>query len=94
METKWKFTLKKREVDQLVEMPQGAEPEGLLNQKEKLVVYAVVDPDNPPSPVRILVVGTGHPLPFPRAQMGKFLGAVQFAGGDHVFHVYHKPDLN
>jgi len=94
METVWKFILDKQEADQLVDMPYGAKPFSAGNQKERLVVWAIVEPDNRPSPVRILLAGAGHPLPLPSSEMGEFLGTAQFAGGDHVFHIYHKLDLN
>lgn len=84
--------------EQTISMPTGAEiltvarREGAhrallgVGSHEPVEMWALVDPDAPMQERRIRIAGTGHPL----ADVDNlaFLGSVQIAQGQLVFHVF------
>lgn len=83
--------------EQVVPMPRGAEiltvakREGSqvmfgVGSHEAVEMWALVNPDEPMEDRRIRVAGTGHLLP--DVDTLQFLGSVQIAAGQLVFHVF------
>lgn len=72
-----------------IEMPAGAVLLSVQMQYGRLCVWAVVNPEAPTMPRRFWVIGTGRTVP---ERIGIFLGTVQMAGGDLVWHVFGQGD--
>lgn len=78
--------------EQKITMPAGAEilyvarREGTIDD---FALWAKVDTDQPPADRRFRVAGTGHLLDGPDLT---YLGSVQLARGQLVFHVFELPD--
>jgi hypothetical protein len=83
--------------EQVIAMPEGAEILSVARREGSRVVlgvgsheavemWALVDPTAPTEQRRFRVAGTGHPLPSAETLM--FLGTVQVAQGQLVFHVF------
>lgn len=83
MPTIWKYDL---EIDdrQIVEMPEGAELLSVQMQRDRLRLWALVDPIAHKVAHNIIVHGTGHPV----GDVGLFIGTVQTHGGQLVWHVF------
>jgi hypothetical protein len=86
--TVWKFDLSIENCGQVqeVEIPEGAMPLSVLNQNEKLVLYALVSPAKRPVKHKFKVFMTGQAVPF-NANM-QFVGTASFDGGAFVVHVF------
>lgn len=84
MEQVWKFALR-GESEQRVTMPAFAKPLSVQLQHGAPYVLAQVDPAMPATEYTFFVVPTGGTVP----EDAKYLGTVQVAGGDYIFHVYH-----
>lgn len=83
----YKYTISITDAVEL-DLPHGAEVLSVLNQREDLVLYAVVDPDESVIETRHFVVrGTGHRF---SGNEGAFIGTVSFQGGSLIFHVFHR----
>jgi hypothetical protein len=65
-------------------MPADAQILSTGGQAGELYVWALVNPESPPAPRRLRVIGTGWPN---QNYEGAFIGTVQTAGG-MVFHVF------
>lgn len=83
--------------EQTITMPQGAQILSVARREGGRVVlgvgshgpvemWALVDPDARPEQRRFRVAGTGHPLPSDANLV--FLGTVQVAQGQLVFHIF------
>lgn len=90
MTTIWKFPFHIRDTV-AIEMPRGAtvlphlEPARLEQGEPGLVIWAVVDPDQPTETRVFHVVGTGHPMPeTPLNYIGSALA------GPLVWHVFER----
>lgn len=70
-----------------LEMPSGARVLSAVNKKNRLVVYAEVDPSRPKSPRAFACVETGGPLPKSDGRW-RFVGTVLLDDGAFVVHVY------
>lgn len=84
--TVWKFVI--ADPDTPVTMPVGAEILHVAAQHAVVCVWALVDPKAPHEERRLVVAGTGHPIP---AERGRFLGTVLLHGGALVFHIWDQP---
>lgn len=82
MKTIHKFALDLKD-EQIVEMPAAAQLLTVQEQGGKLQLWAQVDTTWPAKPRRILIVGTGHPMP---AAVGPYVATVQT--GAYVWHVF------
>lgn len=85
MKTIWKYELPITDAPE-VRMPSGARilSCGLGRQNETILVWAEVNPDNPPTPCGFRIVGTGHPMP----GVGEYVGTVQDV--PFVWHIYEE----
>ena len=66
---------------QIINMPFGAIIRHVAFQDNALCLWAEVYPNNPPEPVTIVVIGTGHLIP-----RGAYIGTVHDPRG-FVWHV-------
>lgn len=71
--------------EQFLELPQDARILSVQVQDGIICIWAMVRPDNPTIRRRILVVGTGNPLP-DEIWAAHYLGTVQVGRG--VWHVF------
>jgi hypothetical protein len=85
--TIYKYCLELKNL-QAVQIPRGAKLLSVQIQRGNLCVWALVDPGMPTENRLISVHGTGHPLS--DDDHGTFLGTVQMAGGDLVWHVFDR----
>jgi|CZCB01.1.fsa_nt_gi hypothetical protein len=74
---------------QVIKLPQYATLLTVKNQRERLVLYAIVE-EAPVAtvPVTIHIVGTGHSF---AADERIYLGTVLMHGGSLVWHVFVEP---
>lgn len=70
---------------QVIQMPKGAEILTVQMQAGRPQIWAVVEPDNAPSPFEILMVGTGHEMP---QEFGRYIGTIQMLDGNLVWHYF------
>lgn len=84
----WKFELNIAD-QQGVPMPEGAEPLHVGVQHGHVYVWALVNPQRRGVIHRFAIRGTGHEFDgdLPQAT-GDYIGTVQQAGGDLVWHVF------
>lgn len=71
----------------VVELPKGAEILSVANQAETIVLYALVDPEQPVEPRAIEIILTGEEIVTPQ-YLGRFIGTVMLGGGSFVVHVF------
>lgn len=74
-----------------LDMPAGARVVDVQLQHGVPVMWAVVDPDAPPTKRVFGVIATGTALPF---RLGKHLGTFQLFDGETVLHVFDHPTGN
>lgn len=90
METKtvWKFDLSIENCGQVqeVEIPEGALTLSVLNQNEKLVLYALVSPAKSVKKRKFKVFMTGQAIPF-NANL-HFVGTAAFDNAAFIVHVF------
>ena len=70
-----------------VDIPAGAQLLTVQLQRGEPVLWALVDPEDRPTPYTLRIAGTGHPLDA-SAHYHHYLGTVQMAGGALVFHYF------
>lgn len=91
MKTVWKFKLQLSDV-QNVEMPTNAQILCVQVQPweggEDVCLWALVDPEQPLTTRKILIVGTGHDREDLAQPFLHYIGTFQVAGGRLVFHVF------
>lgn len=80
----WKFEITPD--GQTVQMPVNAVILSVQNQKEKLCLWAFVDPRAPTEAREFEVIGTGHA--FQDDPRRRYLGTVQMHNGFLVWHVF------
>ena len=96
MKTIWKYELKITDFQAIENMPEGAQilhvgaqtinrntGDGSIIKWDKLMIWALVNPDNQPCTRRFAVVGTDNPFPTEETQ---YIGTVQILG--MVWHVF------
>jgi hypothetical protein len=82
---------------QTIKLPPGSRVLSVMNQRDNIVLYALVHPINNKNlieDVSIRIVGTGHDIDFfipnPNLTDGyKFLGTVSLHDGALMFHVFY-----
>lgn len=87
----WKFELSITDVQE-VDIPFPARVLSVGNQRDELVLWALVDPDDELMTVKIRIVGTGNPFDFELfddARQAKFIGTVLMGNG-LVWHVFEE----
>lgn len=87
--TIWKFPLRIDD-SQVIDAPEGAQPLTVQLQDGDPMLWALVDPEQPRVPLRILMRGTGHNAD----GLGAYLGTFQFRDGPIgglVFHAFAEP---
>jgi hypothetical protein len=82
----YKYTLAITD-EQQVMVPNGGVFLTVQTQNGEAQLWAVVDPDRPTESRKILMCGTGNPMP----PVGRYLGTFQSHGGRLVFHVFEGP---
>jgi hypothetical protein len=85
----WKFGLPRVENQEfMLTIPEGSRILSVQNQKESLVLWAMV-PDQPFSyeSRKFYIATTCHLVPF-EFEVEEFLGTVQFLEGSYVVHVF------
>jgi len=73
--------------DCCLQVPEGATPLFVGNQKEEAQIWFLVDPSNKKEIRRLHIYGTGHEMP---DNPGIYLGSFLMSGGSLVFHVFEK----
>lgn len=91
MKTVWKYPIKMSDWFD-VEMPCGAEVVSVGVQNGQPVMWAIVDDSKERVNVRFRLAGTGHPLQDVEEHKAvfRFVGTVQLAGGNLVFHLFQE----
>ena len=75
---------------QTLTLPRGAKPISAINQRNEIVVYAVVDTDEVEQDCfEIVVQPTG--LSFDDINAYQFLGSVALYEARYVFHIFYRP---
>lgn len=76
--------------EQVIKIPLGSKILSVIEQNNKIVLYAIVHPGVEYTREIILrIVGTGHEIPFSLDDF-KFMGSVKLHDGQLVFHVFVK----
>lgn len=83
MKTIWKFTLDITDL-QDVAMPEGAEILTVQTQRNKICIWAVVDPEARIICRRFRIAGTGHAID----GRNGYIGTTMTDGSDFVWHVF------
>lgn len=83
--TIWKVELELAD-EQACFLPPGAVPLHAAEQHGKLCLWAIVEPNGESVPIRIRIVGTGHP--FNDSEKWSHLSTVLMAEGMFVWHVF------
>lgn len=86
MKTIWKFPIEITD-EQTVSAPCNWRPLSAQVQHGEACIWAMVDDQEPKVSQTVYVNGTGHPI----KHNGTFLGTIQIAGGQLVFHVFVEP---
>ena len=92
MKTVWKYTLPI--IGGIhIQMPLHSEILSVKNQKENLVMYALIDPEisNVVGMRKFRIVGTGHHISFENHPC--YIGSVLFQSGNFVAHVFEELDI-
>lgn len=74
---------------QVVEIPHPAKIISVINQRDKIVLYAEINPNSWKVSKHIGIYGTGHELSF---KDKRFIGTVSTFNGDLIWHVYDETD--
>ena len=83
--TVWKFELAVASACEVL-IPKGWRPLAVQMQDETPCLWALVDPAAESEPVGIVCYGTGHPVM--NAEQLDYLGTIQIAGGEFIFHYF------
>ncbi len=87
----YKYVLKSVD-EQTINLPQGYQILSVMNQFDKIVLYALVsDNKKYTEDVSIKIVETVHDIDFNTAEY-KFLGTVSIYNGELMFHVFYRGD--
>ena len=78
----WKFELP---LTGAVQMPKGTRVLSVANQREKLCLWALVEPNAEREDRTFTILGTGHRH---EGDPGKHIGTAQFDSGMLVLHVF------
>ncbi|MDZ4250363.1 MAG: hypothetical protein U0990_09770 [Candidatus Nanopelagicales bacterium] len=83
----WKFAIDSPASAAAIVMPRGAEVLSVGVQHDVICLWALVDPNAPYEARSFRIAGTGH-LILDAAETDRFLGTIQLAGGNLIFHVW------
>lgn len=72
--------------EQDITIPMGARILSVAEQRTNIVLYALVDPEAPPTLSHISIRGTGHDSD--NLEDKRFLGTVNLCSGSLMFHVF------
>lgn len=76
--------------EQTLKIPLGSKILSVIEQNNKIVLYAIVHPGvEYTREVIIRIVGTGHEIPFSLDEF-KFMDSIKLQNGNLVFHVFMK----
>lgn len=93
MKTVYKYDLEPKDEQEIL-LPTGAKILSVANQREAMVLYALIDKDIRTEEVfKFVVRGTGHPIDF-QVDDYNFLGTVKLMNGTLMFHIFYKKDSN
>ena len=84
MKTIWKFELELRTIQHVI-MPPGALILTAQMQKDKLCIWALVDPEEIPEVRKLYVYGTGHPID---DKLDRMFHVATVQDGVYVWHVF------
>jgi hypothetical protein len=84
----FKYPIELREQSEIL-IPEGSKILSVVNQREEIVLYAIVDPGRELKPVRIRVEGTGWNIVTDHDEF-IFLGTVSMCGGEFMWHIFYK----
>ena len=89
------FSIYKYQLDitdkQIIELPYGAIPLSVVNQRETICLYARVNPEpiyKEKIKFEIYIHGTGHLIEEQEMFTSDFLGTVVLMAGSLVFHIF------
>jgi hypothetical protein len=85
MKTIHKFSLATTDY-QYIELPVGSKILTVQPQGNDVCLWVIVDPEAAKNRKRILIFGTGHPMP--DGIEDNYIGTYQLLGGQLVFHVF------
>ena len=74
--------------EQTLNLPYTAKILSVIEQHNKVVLYAAVDDEHEPHQRLIRIVGTGHP--FPDIEQCVYLGTVSTHDGHLIWHVFEE----
>lgn len=91
MKTVYKYELS-FDIRQKLELPKEAQILSVVEQRNKLVLYALVDQDKLEDKETIIVaiLGTGHTTGSPFVDKCIFIGTVKMADGALMWHIFYK----
>lgn len=73
-----------------IRMQRGARVLHIAGQRDRVCLWALVDPHAEMEERRFVVVGTGHEMPPGEPESFRHLGTVLLDGGALVFHVFEE----
>lgn len=73
--------------EQMIEMPENAHALSVQMQRDKLCIWALVNPERKNKKRRVRIVGTGNDA----SDVFQYLGTVQMFNGNLVWHVFISP---
>lgn len=65
-------------------------PISVINQRENICVYALVDEDSVEKTYEFFIAGTGNSVPDEVAENFTFLGTASFVSGNIILHIFYK----
>ena len=91
METIHKYTLDITDTQEIV-LPYGAQIMSVCEQRNRVVLYALIDMYENTQQIchTIRIVGTGQPLEKDFIRTHSFIGTVSLNGGDFMWHVFEE----
>lgn len=76
--------------DQLIKIPVGAEILHVDLQFEGIYMWALCDPSGELEERKIVIIGTGHPIPNQVVDKLHHLGTVPMSGGSLIWHIFEE----
>lgn len=86
MKTIWKYPLVIDD-EQVIQAPCGAQLLSIQVQNDVVCLWCLVESLNPPSPLKIILKGTGHPCNNTTTGYS-YIDTFQLDGGKWVFHAF------
>ena len=89
MKTIWKFTLELLDTQE-IRLPEDSNILSVMEQDNKPVVYAIVNPEVPKLPIIFKVRATGQPIEEDIICDYIFLGTISTYNGTLIWHIFVK----